>query len=303
MTDGKVVEKVADQLEVVSTQVEDAADAARRLSGEKLGFFFAGAGIGVAAGFAVGYFVLGKRLKTKYEKIADSEIAEMAEHYRQLKIGLEAEAAKRRPLEELVVERGYSQAGERYDEAERRAIDEVNARFPDNEGSVQEDTESGAPGGPAASKGFGPSLQDLGSNTGSPADAQESETSVRNVFEEDDEEWDYEIETRGRRPDVPYIIHVDEFRENDPPHEKMILTYYEEDDILARENSHVIEDMDEHVGLGNIGRWGHGSNDPNIVYVRNEEMAVDFEIIRDHGSFHDTAHTIRHSAMRRRPHE
>ena len=59
--------------------------------------------------------------------------------------------------------------------------------------------------------------------------------------------------------------------------------------------------MDEVIGLGNLGRWGHGSNDENIVYIRNLHLSLDFEVVRDRGSYaEETRKNVRHSYDRRR---
>lgn len=125
----------------------------------------------------------------------------------------------------------------------------------------------------------------------------------RNVFQPeipDDEAWDYEEELKKRSKDAPYIIHVDEFRENTPEHDQVTYTYYEMDDVFANVRDEPLEeDYDKTIGLENIQHWGHGSEDPNIVFVRNERLTLDFEIIRDRGSYHDqVSGTIRHSANR-----
>lgn len=275
-------EVVEHATEVVADQIEEVAEVTRRLSGRELGFF--GAGIGV--GFAVGYFVLNKRLETKYEKISEEEIFKMREHYQKLTVALKGEAARRRPLEELIVEKGYAttdmedqdgnQVGSRFTEEEQAAIDETNAKYPASGEEAEEEV------------AFGPT-------------APEVVVNHHNVFAQAEAGWDYAVEVKTRSADVPYIIHVDEFRQNEPEHEQVTLTYYEEDDILADQRNIVVDDMDAVIGLGNLGRWGHGSNDPNITYIRNEELKLDAEILRDRGGFHATVHSIRHSSERRHP--
>ncbi|HEX4503414.1 MAG TPA: hypothetical protein VH187_20005, partial [Scandinavium sp.] len=103
--------------------------------------------------------------------------------------------------------------------------------------------------------------------------------------------------------DVPYIIHIDEFRENPLSHDQTTYTYYEMDDVLSDSRDTTVDDMDRVIGLGNLGKWGHGSQDPNVVYIRNEELGMDIEVVRDRGSYFETINpTIRHSAdVRRRP--
>lgn len=243
--------------EELANTIEEVADVTSKITGREVGFFVAGAGLGVALGFGVGYFALNKRVEKKRWKEAEEEVARMREHYRKLRIALEGEVQRRRPLEELVVEQGYTQ---RYTEEEQEAIDKANEDNP-------------------------------------------PEKEVTNVFVES-QEWNYSAEIAQRSKDIPYIIHYDEFRENELEHEQSTITYYEEDDVLADERDIPVNDMDELIGLGNLGRWGHGSNDPNIVYIRNERLEIDMEVIRDQRSYSEVVQgNIRHSSsdrMRRR---
>ena len=259
MATEELIEKAADE-------IEEVAEITRALSGREVGFFIAGMGVGVAIGFTVGYKVAEKRLKTKYSKLAEDEIAEMRLHYQQKVV-----AAEPKPPIDIVVEER-----ERYTEAEQQAIDETNARFPAEEEEITLV--------PATPEGI-------------------AEAVNQNVFDtiEPEGPWDYSVEHKRRQPDVPYIIHVDEFTQNEPVHEQLVYTYYEQDDVLADLRDNTIDDMDAVIGLGNLGRWGHGSNDDNIVYIRNEELKLDFEVVRDRGSYEaETRKNIRHSYDRRR---
>ena len=259
MANEELVEKVADEIEEVAYRVEEVAEATRRLTGREVGFFIAGAGIGVAIGFTVGFRIAEKRLQTKYSKLAEEEISEMREHYQK-----KAVAAQEKPPIEVVIEERH----ERYTPEEQAAIDEVNARFPAEEEAAEEVV---------------------------------VEATEVNVF--NSPEWDYAVEVKQRRPDVPYIIHYDEFSTNESGHEQLAYIYYEQDDVLVDTTSQTqIEDMDEVIGLGNLGKWGHGSpNDENVVHIRNEHLALEFEICRDPGSYEATiSRHIRHSSVERR---
>jgi hypothetical protein len=260
MAKEQLIEDVAEHIEGVANQLDEAAEVARQLDTRALGFFFVGAGLGVAAGFAVGYFAMSKRVQLKYQKLAEAEIAEMREDYQKRRTALEGEVQRRRPLEELIVERGYS-------EVEQAEIDEVETAT----GEVIP--------GPAQT----------------------------NIFEgaQPELEWDYASEIKSRNPEVPYIIHIDEFTENEPEHDQLTYTYYEVDDALVDSRDNTVDDMDEFIGLGNLGRWGHGSGDPNIVYIRNEHLSMDMEVVRDPGSYaQETGRSLRHSSSqdrRKRP--
>jgi gas vesicle protein len=252
MADEQLIDQVADKIEDVAVGVEEVADATRRLTGEKVSYFVVGAAIGVTVGFAIGFKIADKRLKTKYEKMAEDEISQMRDHY----IRKTKAAETKPPIDEVIKERHE----DRYTKEEQEAIEEV----------AEEEERVVSPG-----------------------------VSEVNVFEAQGE-WNYKYETSQRTPGVPYIIHIDEFRENILNHDQLTYTYYEVDDVLADSRDTTIEDMDEAIGLGNLGRWGHGSpDDPNIVYIRNEEKGIDVELVRDRGSWSDTVHgSIRHSMDR-----
>lgn len=113
---------------------------------------------------------------------------------------------------------------------------------------------------------------------------------TQNVFvnpEANPSDWDYNLEVADREanPDQPYVVSFDEFHENPDGNEQSTLAYYIEDDTLCDERDQPIDNTDYTVGDDNLQRFGHGSGDHNVVYVRNEKMGHDFEIIRSNGSY------------------
>lgn len=140
--------------------------------------------------------------------------------------------------------------------------------------------------------------------------AVESVEVTQNVFVEaeknnrnDPRDWDMnaEIADRELHPDVPYAISFEEFNENAPNHEQTTLMYYVQDDTLVDAKDQPIDNTDYSVGDDNLTRFGHGSHDPSVVYVRNEKIDMDFEIVRSEGSYHkevfgtDPDSTLQHS--------
>lgn len=116
-------------------------------------------------------------------------------------------------------------------------------------------------------------------------------------------DFDYEHEVTLRTPDQPYVVLHDEFMENDPDYHQPSLTYYEGDDILADEKDEPIEDVEGTVGVANLQRFGHGSKDTKVVYVRNERLALDFEITRSPGKYTEEVLGFRDPDVRApRPH-
>lgn len=141
----------------------------------------------------------------------------------------------------------------------------------------------------------------------------EEVVNVTNVFVEaeknekpDVRDWDYnaEIADRELNPDVPYAISFEEFNENEPGHEQTTLTYYAMDDTLADTQDKPVDNTEYTVGDDNLNRFGDGSGDPNIVYVRNEKISMDFEVVRSNGSYQrevlgmDPDNELQHSRRR-----
>jgi len=123
--------------------------------------------------------------------------------------------------------------------------------------------------------------------------AEEIVEIVKNVF---DETWDYEAELAARSSDKPYVIHVDEFKEGD--YISVSLTYFEGDDILCDEHNKPVDNKELLVGEDNLSKFGHGSKDPHIVYIRNDKLSLDMELIKSEGSFVEEIHGLKHSDRR-----
>jgi hypothetical protein len=103
-----------------------------------------------------------------------------------------------------------------------------------------------------------------------------------NVFEPDLSPDDDEDEVRD--PKKPYIITVAEWGEQDERIEKLTYTYYDEDSTLCDEEDNIVTRLDV-VGEDHLERFGHRSGDPDTVFVRNEKLRMDFEIVRANGSY------------------
>lgn len=201
----------------------------------------------------------------------------------------------------------------KFDKIAQDEIEQMRSHYRAKEAARQEQTEK-------------PDLQDKVKELGyvppreekSPAVAPVPEPEAKNVFEEHGEEggerglstdvWDHDKELASRVVGQPFVIHREEFGDGD--REKTTLTYYVQDDVLANEADQRMEGIDETVGLENLEKFGHGSDDANVVYVRNDRLDVDFEIVRSGGSFTaevlgqddglDDERQLEHSATRRR---
>ena len=146
-----------------------------------------------------------------------------------------------------------------------------------------------------------PDLEGLGERAAelgyvSPSEAPVVET--RNVFEE--VAWDYELEKARRVKgglDTPYVIHVDERHEAE--HTETTMTYFAKDDVLLDEREQPVAEPDDIVGIENLDRFGHGSGDPNLVYIRNNMLGVDIEVRLSDGSYEEEVLGMKHSDTRK----
>lgn len=261
MSEPETVEALDTAFEVA--QAAEITKAMRsRLSIGALGFV-----VGAAVGGGIAYFILSKRLETKYSQIADEEIEGMRKHYFEKTRALEAEAAKR-PLEEIVKEQGYASSN-----------------------SVSPPMAVPPPKGVAA-------IEDKDDEDD---DDPDPVPEVRNIFREAEvnDTWDWHEERRGRSPDMPYIIHVDERHEMD--YESVTVTYYEVDDVLCNERDEVVDPDTRNnlIGAGTLGKFGHGSNDASIVYVRNDALELVFEVVLSPNSYAEEVHGFTHDAFDR----
>ena len=97
-----------------------------------------------------------------------------------------------------------------------------------------------------------------------------------------DDDWDYTEELKTRTPNAPYIIHRDEFFEDPDEYRQSTITYYSGDCVLTDTDDVPIYNAQAIVGLLIFGK---GSGDPNVVYVRNEELDAEYEVLHDPGFF------------------
>jgi len=103
-----------------------------------------------------------------------------------------------------------------------------------------------------------------------------------------DEEIEKPIVKKERpveKSETPYIISVDEYSDPEVNYHRSTLTYYEVDDVLADQNDGIVTDVDRTIGDDTLLKFGNQSDDKDLVYVRNDKISTDFEVIRVHKSY------------------
>lgn len=214
---------------------------------------------GVILGGSVGSLITYNILKKHVETEIDTAVIEIKAHY-----DIQAKKAKSGPYSSL------DEIAKQYREAQRTAYLEGLR----NIGYASEEEADADPKFDKAAwineSGFDASI-----------DLVEEET----VEEDDPEEVAYTDRDKRRNGDGPYVISYEEFSEEHSDFSKTTISYFVGDDTLADEREEVIPDATSIVGNDALTRFGDGSHDKNIVYVRNEHIGVDYEVTRNPGKY------------------
>jgi hypothetical protein len=251
---------VEESIETLTTGIADGSYIPRVRAFNFSALAFVG---GVVVGGTVAYFVTERMLRTKYQTAAETEIDEMREHFRRKMVARE----KKPDLGDLgaVIETAKYGQPKTY---------EVPPEAETVVGVVEDD-----PGAPRAVR---------------------PPVAVRNVFEEKintakdkDDGWDYENELATRDISRPHVIHEDERGEHG--FDVVQMTWYEADDVLCNDEDVIIDDRDRVVGDENLDKFGHGSGDRNIVFVRNVDLAIEVEICKSPNSYSEEVAGIKHA--------
>ena len=110
---------------------------------------------------------------------------------------------------------------------------------------------------------------------------EDEELVRRSIFVESDD-WNYELEIAKRTTEEPYILHRDEFFEDEKDYTQSTFTYYAGDEILVDEDDKPIYNHEQITGQL---QFGHGSGDANVVYIRNDRRKAEYEVIFDQGLY------------------
>jgi hypothetical protein len=273
----KAAEATAEVVEETVDGVVEVMEVVRNNPAALVVVGFAAASLGVVGG----YLVAKRRLKSFYEDLATQEIAEAKEFYAGV-YKTDPDGAVLTPMEVLEQRHPEAAASLReyqgvdvetpipteattaaeIDEEDERLLAKTETRVMEKARiqAISVDAEIGPGGG---------RITEVTENI--------------NVFE--DATFDLEEERKHRTPDKPYIITHDEFFAGDREYETSSLTYFEDDDTLVDERDNPVPDIDATIGEDHLVRFGSGSKDKNIVYVRNDRLQTDFEITLSKGSY------------------
>jgi len=249
MATGEVIEAVADN-------IEEVAVATRHINPGLVKYFLGGVGVGAAIGFFIGYRYNREKIKALAFAESEAEIEVIREHYRSKEAALENEQGKRE-LTDIIENEEYTTESIRVVDSvvDLRSVDDVEPERP----------------------------------LPAPVPIDSSKRVFRSTEASKDkmEGWNFPRELAGRASDRAHIIHQDEFALNETEYAQVTYVYYAGDDVLVDEDKTPLAARDEVVVRNFEGRFGHGSDDHNILYVRNPVLELDIEICRTPGSYEE----------------
>lgn len=250
---------IEELVEEVATNLEETAEATRRLNTVGLGYLVVGLGIGAAVGFYFGLRFSREKIQAEAYAEAEEEVAKLREVYLAKTVALAN--TDKDSVEEIVERAGYSTAVPviRRPLPAPVPVSSAHERL-ENVPNVEERLET--------------EMVDL------PEEPTDKTKSMH-------ADWNYEQELKGRSPEEPYVIHQNEYEHSNPNYSKVVFTYYSVDDIIAdTEDNHQISLAESTVGSQNL-KFGHGADDVDTVYVRNDILEVDMKIERVNKSYEE----------------
>ncbi len=94
------------------------------------------------------------------------------------------------------------------------------------------------------------------------------------------------VEETEQDSNDPTVITMEEYYvANSKGFEKMVLTYYEKDDVLCDPNNEVVPVPEALLGPDGLLKFGNGSGDPDTVYIRNPLTSTVYEVVMLHKSY------------------
>lgn len=230
--------------EEVATNLEEVAVVTRAINTQVVSAFMGGTGFGALLGGVFGYRWGKQRTKAEAMKEAQEEIDRMRAHLAQQKAALRNEETKKIVEADLL---DYESVARQYETRPLPPPVPVRPAPPIVEGDLS-----------------------------APVQKTFAKEGLTQTFP-----WSYNDEFAKRRAGLPYVIHEDEFlNDNLPLYSNVAYSYHSVDAVLSDEDDHPIQNVEDIVGKEALNRFGHGSSDPNVVFVRNDKLQQQMEITR-----------------------
>lgn len=92
-----------------------------------------------------------------------------------------------------------------------------------------------------------------------------------------------EAELELRKNAKPYMISQEEYSSGE--YDVIGLTYYSDNILATDDTMEPVEDVEGTVGFNSLAHLMKGGPDDDIIYVRNDRLKIDYEVLRDDRPF------------------
>ena len=89
---------------------------------------------------------------------------------------------------------------------------------------------------------------------------------------------------KKKKIEEPYVISAAEFEEQNG-FDKVIVSYFEEDEVLMTDDEEVMENGSSVLGVMNLEQFGASGDGDDTVYIRNETFGTDYQVVLEDGSY------------------
>jgi hypothetical protein len=263
--------------------------------------------VGAAAGSAVTYAVVKKKIEARAFAQAEEEIAQVKDMYRLLRKEPpydDPATAARAYMERVDQLQHYAEQGiEAAEEIAEERVEELKEQLAESletQEEVERDAQTAAdileqqeyasaqtPEDRSAIQNIFEAATQARLRRQAEAEAEAAEVRTGDLDRTTGERRDPDAfdELAARDPRPPFIISYDEFGDDSNEFAKIVLTYFEGDNTLADDAEHEIPDIEGTVGSANLEQFGVDSDSTDSVYIRNERLLVDYQVVRDEGSY------------------
>lgn len=111
---------------------------------------------------------------------------------------------------------------------------------------------------------------------------------MRNVVNKPDREPVDYSKSEGKEGRNTLLITSERFVNEEPDYEKITLSFYEEDGVLADSFGDVV-DVERSIGFKAVSYFNLLHQD--VIYIRNTDLKIDYEIVLEHSSYRDEYET------------
>jgi len=224
--------------------------------------------LGLLAGSFVGYFVGRQTTKDFYEQLAEEEIESVKKSFEKYRERIKEEKS---PTNK--------------DDAKREVDDTQKTKYvvTNNYPLVRSSLERN----PVERAKREYHLGALRNKENIPLDDENVETEDEETLTEEDDELAItgeEVVTTHSSTNRVYCISGDEYENDCPDYDKLVLYYYVVDDVLCDDKDEIIDDIEDYICYEALGMLSMQTT----IWVRNEKLRTDFEVIPINKSYAET---------------